>query len=247
MPSIENPLPDAESKPEYVRRGFDAIASRYDRLNDLMTAGLHRRWKREAVRRLGLQPGMRVLDFCSGTGDLGWRTAGCIQPGGLVAALDFSPRMIDAGRKRAQAWDIESVLSWIHGDATQLPFMDACFDGAMVGFGLRNVASIPTALCEVYRVLRPGGRFVNLDTAESEWKAIRPLYRLYMNRIVPLLGQWFAGSKEMYAYLSSSAAVFETPEQLTQLLQENGWIDTGFAYRPRILGGAALVWGRKPE
>ncbi len=238
---------EVPSKPEFVRRGFDSIASRYDRLNDLMTAGLHRRWKREAVQRLRLEPGMCVLDFCSGTGDLAWRAGGCIQPGGLVAALDFSPRMIDAGRERGRMYDVESILSWIRGDAMQLPFVDACFDGAMVGFGLRNVVSIPAVLREVYRVLRPGGRFVNLDTAESEWKAIQPLYRFYMSRIVPMLGKWFAGSREMYAYLSSSAAVFETPEQLNQLLQETGWIETGFAYRPRILGGAALVWGRKPE
>lgn len=239
-------LPDPVSKPDYVRRGFDTIAGKYDLLNDWMTVGLHRRWKREAVRRLGLQPGMRVLDFCAGTGDLALRSIPFIQTEGHVTALDFSQNMMAAGRQRTESIRFEESLSWICGDATRMPFPDACFDGAMVGFGLRNVVSIESVLREVIRVLRPGGRFVNLDTAESEWRIAQPFYKFHMKWMVPLLGRWLAGSEEMYAYLTSSAAAFETPDGLSRLLQQAGFIETGFAYRPRIVGGAALVWGQKP-
>jgi demethylmenaquinone methyltransferase / 2-methoxy-6-polyprenyl-1,4-benzoquinol methylase len=241
-----------ESKPAFVRRGFDSIAARYDLLNDLMTAGLHRRWKREAIQRLSLRPGMRVLDFCSGTGDLALRAVKAIHPGGQVAALDFSPGMMAEGRKRTQSLQSEQTLSWIAlswigGDASRLPFLDDSFDGAVVGFGLRNVASIEIVLQEVHRVLRPGAWFVTLDTAEAEWRAILPFFRFYMNWIVPMLGKLFAGSKGMYAYLSSSAAAFQKPSELARMLQQSGFSDTGYAFRPRILGGAALVWGRKPK
>lgn len=236
----------SDSKPDFVRRGFDSIAAQYDRLNDLMTLGLHRRWKREVVRRLALRPGMRILDICSGTGDLAIRAAESIQPNGYVAALDFTPNMMTAGRERTQIFESAQVLSWIGGDACRLPFGKESFDGASVGFGLRNVASIEVVLQEVHRVLRPGAWFVNLDTAGSEWRAVEPFYKMYMRVLVPLMGRLFAGSRDMYAYLSSSAAAFETPQELQNLLRKAGFAQTGYAYRPRIVGGAALVWGRKP-
>ncbi|MGC9327566.1 MAG: ubiquinone/menaquinone biosynthesis methyltransferase [Candidatus Hinthialibacter sp.] len=242
-----SPWPHLESKPVFVRRGFDSIATRYDRLNDLMTLGLHRRWKREVIRRMSLRPGMRILDICSGTGDLAIRAAESIQPDGFVASVDFTLTMMAAGRKRAQPLESAQILSWIGGDASRLPFADQSFDGASVGFGLRNVASISAVLQEILRVLRPGAWFVNLDTAGSEWRAVEPFYKLYMRLMVPLMGWMFAGSRDMYAYLSSSAAAFETPQELRNLMQQAGFAQTGYAYRPRIVGGAALVWGRKPD
>lgn len=247
MPFEQNPTITPETKPVFVRRGFDSIAARYDLLNDLMTGGLHRRWKREAIQRLFLRPGMRVLDFCSGTGDLAMRAAAEIHPGGQVIALDFSPGMMAEGRKRTQVLESTQTLSWIGGDASRMPFLNDSFDGAIVGFGLRNVASIEIVLQDVFRVLRPGAWFVTLDTAEAEWRVILPLFRFYMNWIVPFLGKLFAGSKGMYAYLSSSAAAFQKPDELARMLQQSGFSETGYAFRPRILGGAALVWGKKPE
>lgn len=240
-------LPDPESKPEYIQQGFDSIARRYDLLNDLMTGGLHRRWKRETVRRLDLPQNGLVLDLCAGTGDLAYRAIEAMSYQGHAAALDFSPEMILVGRQRETGKNVNSNLSWVRGDATSLPFSDKIFDGAMVGFGLRNVISIEATLREVLRVLKPGAKFVSLDTAGVEWKIFSPFYAMHINWIVPALGKFLTGSKEMYAYLTASAAAFDRPDELGEKFKRAGFTDTSYIYRPRFLGGAALVWGTRPS
>jgi demethylmenaquinone methyltransferase/2-methoxy-6-polyprenyl-1,4-benzoquinol methylase len=239
-------LPNTGDKPEFVRRGFESIADRYDLLNDMMTLGWHRRWKREAVEKLRLQEGMTLLDLCAGTGDLAYRAARRIGERGRVVALDFAPAMMNAGRKRASV-EFRRRVFWTAGDAGALPFAADVFDGAVIGFGLRNVVSLETTLREVRRVLKPAAFLVSLDTAGTEWKALMPIYRWYMARIVPRLGKILAGSEEMYGYLSASATAFHDPKTLCSLFQQCGFRETGYAYRPRLLGGAALVWGRKGE
>ena len=231
-----NSLPSPTSKPDFVRQGFDSIAGKYDRLNDLMTAGLHRRWKKEAVQRLRLKPGMRLLDFCSGTGDLAYRAIHSVGSNGQVVALDFSQQMMAAGRRRSI--DKEQKPSWLCGDAMHLPFPDETFDAACVGFGLRNVSSIETTLRDVFRVLRPGAWFVNLDTARAEWPVAQPFYNLYMSVTVPLMGKFFAGSREMYAYLSSSAAGLPNPAGVTANAYRRGF------YQHRICLSPAHHWRR---
>jgi demethylmenaquinone methyltransferase/2-methoxy-6-polyprenyl-1,4-benzoquinol methylase len=238
--SLHNASPTAD-KAEFVRQGFDLIAPRYDVLNDIMTFGMHRSWKRKAVRLLCCQPGAQILDLCSGTGDLA-RVAEQTVPGSHVAAMDFSLQMMAQGRARTH----NDAIDWSGADATNLPFQDACFDGVLVGFGLRNVTSIEATLRETYRVLKPGARLVNLDTAGAELPILQPLLHLHMNVMVPLLGMFLAGSHSMYKYLSTSAAGFETPQELNALFQQCGFRETGYRYCPRGFGGAALVWGEKP-
>lgn len=233
--------PPPSGKAQFVRQGFDSIAPRYDLLNDIMTFGLHRAWKRKAVALLRCQPGARILDLCSGTGDLA-RAAARSVPQSQIAAIDFSQQMMAQGRARTQ----QAPILWSGADAANLPFPNQCFDGAMVGFGLRNVASIEAALREALRVLKPGARLVNLDTAGAELAALQPLLRLHMNVMVPLLGTLLAGSHSMYNYLASSAAGFETPLQLKALFEQCGFRQVGYRYCPRGVGGAALVWGEKP-
>lgn len=240
-------LPDAKSKPQFVQEGFNSIAPRYDLLNDLMTGGLHRRWKNEAVRRLELRPGMRILDLCSGTGDLAARAVWSMQGDIHVTALDFSTGMMQAGRRRWSEEPHRSRMSWTCADAGKLPFRDRVFDGALVGFGLRNVVSMDQTFQEVFRTLKPGAIFLSLDTAGSEWPSLQGIQRFYMNRVVPLMGALLAGSRKMYSYLSASAEAFTPPQELEALFKRHGYIDTGYAYRPRVIGGAALVWGRKPH
>lgn len=242
-----NQVPDPTRKREYVQTGFNRIAVHYNRLNDVMTAGMHRRWKDEAVRMLGCRPGQRILDVCSGTGDLALRAQRAVGTSGQVIAFDFSWQMMQCGRDDLGKNHPEAALHWMCGDAEHLPFADQSFDGALVGFGLRNLVSMETGLREIGRVLKPGARLVNLDTAPAEWTMLQPMYSLYMNQIVPRIGAWITGAGDMYTYLASSAAAFDPPQELQQRFGECGYVNTGFAFRPRVVGGAALVWGERPR
>ena len=238
---------DSSSKPVFVRNGFNAIASRYDLLNDLMTFGMHRQWKSSVIQKLSLHDDMRILDLCAGTGDLTFQAVRH-NPSISVYALDFSSEMMAKGLERENHLPDKKRTSihWISGDAMHLPFQDASFDGAMVGFGLRNVADISQTLDEIKRVLKPGSMFVSLDTA-IPLPLFRPFYYAYMNFWVPLLGHFLVNSKTMYGYLTSSSYNFLQPGLLAQKLLEHGFQETGYAIRPRWVGGAAIVWGKKPE
>lgn len=237
-----NRLPDVNDKPKFVQHGFNEIASRYDLLNDIMTGGLHRGWKNQAVKKAQIPQNGTVLDLCAGTGDLSFRA---MPFASKVVALDFSQEMMASGKNRTNNIQANTI-QWIGGDATKLPLLNQSFDAALVGFGLRNVASLEQTLAEVLRVLKPGGRFVNLDTANTEWKIFAPFYRLYMSRIVPVMGKLLTGSDSMYQYLSDSAEAFYEPHELQQHFDQAGFINTGYRYCPRLIGGAALVWGEKP-
>ena len=238
-------LPDAKEKSRFVQKGFNEIARRYDLLNDLMTLGRHRRWKDRVIPLAGVGERQAILDLCSGTGDLAGRAAQAAGPEGLVIALDFSLHMIATGRERFSN-QTGLCISWMRGDACRLPFQDNVFDGVTVGFGLRNVVSIETALGEAQRVLKPGKRMVSLDTAGTEWKIFSPFYSFYMAAVVPLLGLCFARSRWMYQYLADSAKAFHHPAELCALFEQCGFVQCGYAFCPRRIGGAALVWGEKP-
>ncbi len=238
-------LPDAAHKSTFVRQGFNEISRKYDLLNDLMTAGLHRSWKKDAVSKLNVTSNMKVLDLCTGTGDLAYRASKAMNHSGLTVALDFAWDMMVLGQNRFNG--IPTNLAWIGSNAENLPFLDNSFDAAIVGFGLRNVVFIESALKEVLRVLKPGGIFVSLDTASAEWKSLNWAYKLHMKIMVPTLGALIARSPRMYSYLTASAEAFESPQKLRDLFERVGFVNSQYEYRPRFVGGAALVWGRKPK
>jgi demethylmenaquinone methyltransferase/2-methoxy-6-polyprenyl-1,4-benzoquinol methylase len=194
-----------------VRAMFDRIAPVYDAMNRTMTAGLDQRWRRATARAV-VHPGDSVLDACCGTGDLAVAAA---REGGRVTGLDFSERMLERARRKAPA------LEWVEGDLLALPFADGSFDAATVGFGVRNVEDLALGLAELRRVLRPGGRVGVLEITQPRG-ALRPFYRLWFDRIVPLIGRVLPGGSA-YTYLPASVRRFPGPDELVRLLEEAGF------------------------
>ena len=203
--------------PDSVRTMFDRIAPVYDVMNRVMTAGLDVRWRRLAAGA-AVHAGDRVLDAACGTGDLA--IADLKAGAGKVTGLDFSERMLERARRK------ETRVEWIQGDMLALPFADATFDAATVGFGVRNVADLPLALTELRRVLRPGGRLAILEITQPRG-ALKPFFSLWFDRVVPLLGKVLPGGSA-YTYLPASVKRFPSAEGLAVLLSESGFGDVKF-------------------
>ena len=210
---------------EGVRAMFDRIAPVYDAMNRVMTAGLDQRWRRLTAREVA-RPGARVLDACCGTGDL---AVACARTGAAVTGVDFSERMLARARRKAP-W-----LEWVQGDLLALPFADASFDGATVGFGVRNVTDLERALAELRRVLRRGGRVGILEITRPRG-ALAPFYRLWFDAIVPLLGKVLPGGAA-YTYLPASVRRFPAPDELAALLAAAGFERV----RYRLLAGGIVA------
>jgi len=211
--------------PEGVRTMFDRIAPVYDVMNRVMTVGLDVRWRRLAAEAV-VHPGDRVLDAACGTGDLA--IADLKAGAGKVTGLDFSAEMLARARKKAP-------LEWVQGDMLALPFADATFDAATVGFGVRNVADLELSLRELRRVLRPGGRVAILEITQPRG-VLRPFFELWFDRVVPLLGKVLPGGSA-YTYLPASVKRFPNAEALAALLRGCGFDGVQF----RLLGGTIVA------
>ena len=209
-----------------VRRMFDRIAPVYDAMNRVMTAGLDRRWRRITVAET-VRPGDRVLDACCGTGDLA--LAALVRTPHVVG-LDFSERMIE--RARAKSAEVE----WVQGDVLALPFADESFDAVTVGFGVRNVDDLEAGLHELRRVLRTGGRLGILEITHPRG-VLAPFYRVWFDRVVPLLGKVLPGGSA-YTYLPASVRRFPGPEELAAQLEASGFSAVRFR---RFAGGIVAL------
>jgi demethylmenaquinone methyltransferase/2-methoxy-6-polyprenyl-1,4-benzoquinol methylase len=194
-----------------VRRMFDRIAPVYDVMNRVMTAGLDRRWRRITVEE-AVRGGDRTLDACCGTGDL---AIAARRHGASVVGLDFAERMLERARRKAPE------IEWVQGDMLALPFDDASFDSATVGFGVRNVEDLGAGLRELRRVLRPGGRVGILEITTPRG-LLAPFYRVWFDRVVPLLGRLLPGGAA-YTYLPASVRRFPDVDALARLLEESGF------------------------
>jgi demethylmenaquinone methyltransferase / 2-methoxy-6-polyprenyl-1,4-benzoquinol methylase len=224
--------PIAESTPgtlpePQVRAMFDRIAGVYDRMNSVMTAGLHHHWRRRAADLAGLQPGQRALDVATGTGDLALELARRVAPGGTVVGADFSERMLELARQKAVAEETaghvaaQTSIRFESANALDLPYGDAEFDAATVGFGARNFADLPRGLSEMARVVRPGGRVVVLEITTPTGPPLSTFLDLWFDRIVPMLGR-VAGDPDAYSYLPSSVRRFPPPEALAAVMWQCG-------------------------
>ncbi|GAB4521274.1 MAG: bifunctional demethylmenaquinone methyltransferase/2-methoxy-6-polyprenyl-1,4-benzoquinol methylase UbiE [Anaerolineales bacterium] len=226
-----------QERRRYVQGMFTRIAARYDLMNRVMTFGQDISWRREVIRRASLQPGDALLDLGAGTGDLA-REALRQQPACTALAADYTLEMMRIGRAR-----YGHPADWSGADALNLPFPDKSFDVVVSGYLLRNVIDLPRALSEQYRVLRPGGRIVALDTTRPPKNLLSPFINFHMHTVIPLVGRILTGEADAYTYLPDSTAAFLTAEDLAARLQEAGFRSVGF--HRRMLGTMAIHWGRK--
>jgi len=229
----------------YVQQMFSRIARHYDLMNRVMTAGQDIRWRKAVIGLTGLPPGGRVLDLGAGTGDLA-REALRQQPSVQVVAADFTLEMMRVGQEHSQSHPFPAGrLAWSAADATRLPFPEQAFEAVVSGFLLRNVNDLRGCLAEQYRVLKPGGRLVALDTTPPPRTPLAPLIRFHLHRLIPALGRLVAGQAEAYQYLPDSTEGFLEPEQLASRLQDIGFQEVRF--QRRMFGTIAIHWARKPD
>ena len=223
-------LPSGAERARLVREMFDRIAGRYELLNTIMTAGLHRLWSRKAVRATGLRPGDRALDLACGTGSLTRDLAKRVGPKGYVLGIDFSREMLRAAEARP-APNIEYRL----GDATNLDGVSSgAFDAATIAYGARNIPDLDALFSEMARCLKPGGVAVCLEIARPQNRVFAAFYGLWFDKIVPRLGALFSGDAWAYSYLPESVKEFVAPDELSDIMERNGLQDVTWR---RLAGG----------
>ncbi|MEX2298253.1 MAG: class I SAM-dependent methyltransferase [Dongiaceae bacterium] len=214
---------DAAEKPGLVRGVFDSVAGRYDLMNDLMSGGVHRLWKRAMLDRLAPKPGEVFLDVAGGTGDIAFRILDRTQRAAKVIVCDLTPAMLEVGRDRAIDRGILDGIEWVTGDAENLPFENATMDGCTIAFGLRNVTHPERALAEMHRVLKPGGRFLCLEFSHVVLPGLRDLYDVYSRSVLPTLGAVVAREPASDEYLVESISRFPTQEALAAMMRDAGF------------------------
>jgi demethylmenaquinone methyltransferase/2-methoxy-6-polyprenyl-1,4-benzoquinol methylase len=227
-----------DEKTHRVRAVFNSVARQYDLMNDLMSAGLHRLWKRVAVETAAVRPGMHVLDLASGTGDLARAMAKRAGTHGSVVLADINDQMLRVGRDRTIDAGELSGLSWCQCDAETLPFPDASFDRVTIGFGLRNVTDKEAALSEMYRILKPAGKALVLEFSKPISQPLESLYDLYSFNVLPVLGQLVANDSASYQYLAESIRKHPDQDALESMLCDAGFCDTSYQ---NLTGGIVAI------
>jgi len=233
---------DPREKAGLVRGVFDRVAGRYDLMNDLMSAGVHRLWKDAVAARLNPQPGEVILDVAGGTGDMARRYAKMARAaqerrGGRDAAIhviDYNGEMIAAGREKGAPPEV----CWAVGDAQRLPLPDACADAYSIAFGIRNVTDVQAALGEARRVLKPGGRFICLEFSRPVGSALRAAYDAWSFKAIPQIGEWVTGDRESYQYLVESIRRFPDQRTFAGMIEKAGFSRAAFC---NFTGGVAAM------
>lgn len=227
---------------EHLRRVFTAVPPRYDLINHIMTFGLDIRWRKLASRFLLEGKPERVLDLGCGTGDLAITIARMADKNTKVTCLDFSPPMLDIAREKAEKAGVDGNINLVHGDAANMPFPDGYFDRVGISFAFRNLTyKNPLReryLTEVVRILKPGGKWVIVESSQPSSRAVKPLFRVFLNGFVVPVGSLISNNEPAYRYLATSVSNFFTPDEVKQLLIEAGF--SSVDYRPLVFGTAGI-------
>lgn len=210
-------------KKRLVRGVFDSVAPRYDLMNDVMSGGLHRLWKRFALARTGLRPGQQALDVAAGSGDLALGLARRVGRSGRVIVTDINAKMLAEGRDRLYNAGVAGNVDYVLADAEALPFRSQTFHCVTIGFGLRNVTDKDAALGAMYRVLKPGGRAVVLEFSKAHLGPLAPVYELYSFQVLPRLGAVLANDADSYRYLAESIRRHPDQETLKSMMERQGF------------------------
>jgi demethylmenaquinone methyltransferase / 2-methoxy-6-polyprenyl-1,4-benzoquinol methylase len=236
-------IPESE-KVDWVRRHFNTVAEKYDFMNTLLSFGIHYLWKRIAVEVMALQEGDRVLDLCGGTADLSLFAARGIGLSGFVALCDINWKMMEIGRPKVASSLYAQRISFIQGDAEDLPLADNTFDAAMVGFGIRNLTHMEKGFEEMHRILKPNGKLMCLEFSQPVTPWFRSLYDWYSFYLMPAIGKLLVGSRRAYTYLPESIRLFPSPDELKSILENIGFSQV--TYRRFTNGIAVAHLGVKP-
>ena len=233
---------DASEKAGLVRGDFDSVASRYDLMNDLMSAGVHRLWKDATAARLNPQPGETIIDCAGGTGDMARRFAKLARaaqerrggPDAQIMIMDYNAEMIAAGRAKGG----EPEITWNVGDAQRQPLPDACADAYVISFGIRNVTDVQAALVEARRVLKPGGRFLCLEFSQPATEMLRKAYDAYSFKVIPEIGKLVTKDRDSYQYLVESIRRFPDQRTFVSMIEKAGFSRAGYT---NFTGGVAAL------
>lgn len=227
-----------EDKARRVSSVFSSVAENYDLMNDLMSLGVHRLWKRFVIDLAGIRQGQRVLDLAGGTGDLTKQLLKRVGESGSVTLADISAPMLDVGRRRLVDSGILRGVSYVQANAETLPFAENSFDRVSIAFGLRNVTVKERALAAMLRVLRPGGQMLILEFSTLNVPLLDPLYRAYLMNVLPRMGQIVAGDSDSYRYLAESIRLHPSQEVLLEMMKAAGFERCSYH---NLSGGIAAV------
>lgn len=227
-----------KEKTGLVREVFDSVAGKYDLMNDMMSLGVHRAWKRDFVANSGVRLGHQVLDLAGGTGDIAALLSKRVGKKGHVVLSDINEAMLEAGRQKLEDRGISGNVSYSLANAESLPFGNGEFDAVTIAFGLRNVTDKDAALGEMYRVLRPGGKVLILEFSEVQPELLKKVYDGYSFSILPVLGKLIAGDEDSYRYLAESIRQHPPQEELAEMMREAGF--SNVRYR-NLTGGIVAI------
>ena len=225
---------------DYVQTMFDRIADNYDLMNRLMTAGQDIKWRRFVIEKAALPRGGRLLDIATGTGDIAWEA---VEQDPTIQSVggDFAIEMMQAGRR---AYPQRHVIDWTGADALRLPLPNSYFDAAVSGFLMRNVIDVQGAFEEQFRVLKPGGTCVVLESSPPKDNLLKPFIKIHLNYVIPAIGKLVTGQADAYKYLPESTQAFQSPDDLARIMRRAGFLNVG--YKLFMFGTVAVHFGRKP-